>query len=77
MPAPIPYEQQREFVRQVLANEVDLRALGAQYVPKEQEGPASRGYRAQLNSDGSPSQRASAGYRWAPGTELTRKVVNL
>jgi rubrerythrin len=76
MPDPIPYEQQREFVRKVLANEVDLRALGAQYVPKEEEGPASRDYRAQVNSQGSPSQAASAGYRWAPGTELTRKVVN-
>jgi len=76
MPDPIPYAEQREFVRKVLANEVDLRALGTQYVPKSKEGKASRDYRAQVNADGSPSQSVSAGYRWAPGTELTRKVVN-
>jgi rubrerythrin len=76
LPDPIPYEQQREFVRRVLADEVDLRALGADYVPKEQEGQASIDYRTQLNSQGSPSQAVSAGYIWAPGTELTRKVVN-
>jgi hypothetical protein len=76
MPDPIPYEQQREFVRQVLANEVDLRASGTQYVSKEQEPPSSIEYRQQMNSQGSPSQAVSAGYRWAPGTELTRKVVN-
>jgi rubrerythrin len=76
-PEPIPYEQQREFVRQVLAQEVDLRTLGTQYVPKEDEARSSIEYRNQMNSQGSPSQAASAGYRWAPGTELTRKVVNL
>ncbi|HEY0335714.1 MAG TPA: hypothetical protein VGC70_00125 [Burkholderiales bacterium] len=75
-PDPIPYEEQRDFVRQVLAAEVDLRALGTQFVPKAQEGPASRDYRAQVNSQGSPSQAIAAGYRWAPGTELTQKVVN-
>ena len=76
-PDPIPYEQQREFVRQVLAQEVDLRTLGTQYVPKEDEARSSIEYRNHMNSQGSPSQAASAGYRWAPGTELTRKVVNL
>ena len=76
MPDPIPYEQQREFVRQVLANEVDVRTSGALYVPREEEAPSSLEYRQQLNSQGSPSQAVSAGYRWAPGTELSRKVVN-
>jgi rubrerythrin len=76
MPGPIPYEEQRDFVRQVLAREVDLRALGTDFVPKDQESAASLEYRRQLNSQGSPSQAVSAGYRWAPGTELTRKVVN-
>jgi hypothetical protein len=76
MPDPIPYEEQRQFVRKVLAQEVDLRALGTQFVPKAEEGHASRDYREQVNADGSPSQSVSAGYRWAPGTELTRKVVN-
>jgi hypothetical protein len=57
-------------VRTVLANEVDLRALGTQIVPKEHEDQASIDYRRQLNSDGSPSEAVAAGYVWTPGTEL-------
>ena len=77
VPEPIPYEEQRNFVRAVLAKEVDLRALGAQFVDKSQEGPGSKKYRAHINSQGVPSQAVAAGYRWRPGTELNRKVVNL
>jgi rubrerythrin len=77
VPEPIPYTEQRDFVRTVLAKEVDLRALGAQFVSKDEEGAASREYRKHMNSQGSPSETISSGYRWAPGTELTRKVVNL
>src|SRR5690606_2598901 len=77
VPDPIPHVEHREFVRNVIANEVDLRAKGTEFVPKSQEGQASREYRQQMNSTGSPSQAVSAGYRWRPGTELNRKVVNL
>jgi len=77
VPDPIPYEEQRNFVRAVLAKEVDLRAAGPQFVDKRDEGEASRAHRAQLNSEGVPSQTVAAGYRWRPGTELNRKVVNL
>ena len=76
IPDPIPVESQREFVREVLAKEVDLRARGTDFVEKDKESQASKDYRDQLNSEGSPSQIASAGYRWAPGTELKLKVVN-
>jgi hypothetical protein len=31
-------------------------------------------YRDQINSEGSPSDTASAGYQWAPGTELATRV---
>jgi hypothetical protein len=72
LPEPIKYESQREFVRQVLNQEVDLRALGTQFVDKLQEGEASQQYRAQLNSSGSPTDTVSAGYQWWPGTELVR-----
>jgi hypothetical protein len=44
-------------------------------VPKDQEGEASRQYRAQLNADGSPSEAVAAGYVWAPGTELMKKAT--
>jgi rubrerythrin len=70
---PIPLKSQRDFYREVLAREVDLRALGTQVVPKDQESQASLDYRTQLNSDGSPSLAVSAGYIWSPGTELARR----
>ena len=57
--------------------EVHLRALGTQFVPKDQESQASIAYRSQMNSDGSPSMAISAGYVWAPGTEIvTRGAVS-
>jgi rubrerythrin len=76
IPDPIPVESQRGFVRQVLQKEVDLRARGPDFIDKAKEGAASKAYREQLNSEGSPSETASAGYRWAPGTELKLKVAN-
>jgi hypothetical protein len=72
LPDPIPIASQREFVRKVLAQEVDLRADGAAFVPKEQEGAASLQYRQLINSDGSPSEQVAKAYQWRPGTELTR-----
>src|SRR5690606_39918137 len=77
LPEPIDYSSQRQFVREVLAKEVDLRADGTQYVPADQEGRASVEYREHLNAEGSPSETVAAGYQWAPGGELARKVVNI
>jgi hypothetical protein len=72
LPRMMEFKSQREFVRDVLRTEVDLRTSGANYVPREQESPLSQTYRNQLHADGIPSEIVSAGYRWAPGTELTR-----
>jgi hypothetical protein len=69
MPEPIKFESHRAFVREVLNNEVDLRANGDDFVPLADEAPSSIAYREYLNSQGSPSEIVSAGYRWAPGTE--------
>jgi hypothetical protein len=76
VPEPIRYESQRDFVRKVLSEEVDLRADGPDFVQRADEPKRSLAYRKQMNSEGSPSQTVAAGYRWAPGTELTLKVVN-
>lgn len=76
LPAPIKYESQREFVRQTLANEVDLRASGTRFIPSADElgdSPSVK-YRDQLNSAGSPSEIAAAGWRWVPGTELHERA---
>jgi hypothetical protein len=73
LPEPIPFDTQREFVRKVLANEVDLRASGPDFVPKSKESAETREYRKAVNADGSPSETVSAGYRWGPGSELKLK----
>jgi hypothetical protein len=70
LPEPIPIASQREFVRETLANEVDLRADGPDFVTQDLEPERSLQYREQLNSEGSPSELVAAGYRWTPGTEL-------
>ncbi len=77
LPDPIPIESQRTFIRDVLANEVNLRTDGHHYVDRTQESQASLDWRAQLNKAGSPSERVAAGYRWAPGTELNRNAANV
>jgi hypothetical protein len=71
LPEPIEYRSHRQFVRETLSREVDLRASGTQFVGKNEEPERSLAYREQLNSDGSPSETIAAGYRWMPGTELT------
>ena len=76
LPEPLPFESNREFVREVLAAEVDLRARGTEIVPLAEEGESSIAYRKHMNSQGSPSETVAQGYAWRPGTELTLKVVN-
>jgi hypothetical protein len=71
--SPLPFKSQRDFVRKVLHNEVNLRANGTAIVPRPQESAASLHYRTHINSDGSPSEAVAAGYIWSPGTEMTRK----
>ncbi|HEY3494154.1 MAG TPA: hypothetical protein VGK73_05690 [Polyangiaceae bacterium] len=75
LPDPIAYESHRDFVREVLRNEVHLTAVGPNFVPFDQEDPAgaSARQRAQLNSQGSPTDAVALGYVWAPGTELSRQ----
>jgi hypothetical protein len=75
LPEPIEFASQRDFVRQVLAQELDLRAKGTQFVDAADESQASIDYRTYINSAGSPSETVAAGYIWTPGTELNRKVA--
>ncbi|MES2820414.1 MAG: hypothetical protein V4812_15690 [Pseudomonadota bacterium] len=74
LPKMIEFKSQRAFVRDVLAAEVDLRTSGTRYVPAAEESNTSLAYRRQLNSLGVPADIVSAGYQWAPGTELARKA---
>lgn len=71
LPAPIEYRSQREFVRDVLSKELDLRVKGKEFVEIGKESQFTRKYRDQMNADGSPSEIVTAGYVWRPGTELS------
>jgi hypothetical protein len=77
LPDPLPYASQREFVRRVLIQEVDLRSRGTEYVGIAEESERTRGYREHANSLGSPSEAVAAGYHWQPGTELSRQAPNI
>ena len=76
LPEPIDYQSHRQFVRETLNAEVDLRAAGTQFTHKDDEpdrAPLSIAYREHMNSEGSPSEIVAAGYTWMPGTELTEE----
>jgi hypothetical protein len=72
LPALIKFRSHREFVRQVLESEEQLRKNETAFVDQAQEGMSSLAYRERMNSEGSPSTVVSAGYVWTPGTELNR-----
>jgi hypothetical protein len=70
LPKPIQYKSHREYVRGVLAEEVNFTANGTE-IGAFPDTEASLAYRRQMNSEGSPTDAVSANYRWEPGTELT------
>jgi len=76
LPEEITFKSQRDYVREVLKNEVNLRAVGTQFVDKSQvpSTSPSLAYQAQVNAKGSPSEIVAAGYRWMPGTELLERA---
>jgi hypothetical protein len=73
LPAPIDYVSHREYVREVLREELEYTAVGTEIGPL-QPSAASEAYRAAHNADGSPTERVAAGYVWSPGTELARRA---
>jgi hypothetical protein len=77
LPEPVSYSSQRAFIRETLDAEVELSARGTRFVPRIEETEPTREYRAQLNSQGSPTSTVAAGYRWTPGTELSERVDEL
>jgi hypothetical protein len=73
LPPFIRFESHREYLREVIANETQLRKRGTEFVDESQEGKSSVAYRKQVNADGSPSESIAATYSWTPGTELMRE----
>jgi rubrerythrin len=74
-PTPIPFASQRDFVREVLRKEVDLRTRGKDFVSREDESEASKIYRERLHADGVPSEIVALNYRWSPGGELNASAA--
>ncbi len=70
LPDPIPFASQRDFVREVLANETQMRAVGTQFDAKGAESAETLEYREYMNSAGSPSEVVTTAYTYTPGTEL-------
>jgi rubrerythrin len=79
LPEPIEYKSHRQYVRQVLSDEVDLRARGTEFISKDEETPDSPSqlYRERMNSNGSPSDTIAAGYKWKPGTEMAEETPDI
>ena len=79
LPEVISFKSQRAYVRRVLDQEVDLRAVGTRFVDKLEvpKDSPSFAYRARLNKAGSPSEQVAAGYHWMPGTELLARAQAL
>tara|TARA_R100000306_G_scaffold47172_2_gene44975 strand:- start:38224 stop:39465 length:1242 start_codon:yes stop_codon:yes gene_type:complete len=75
LPDPIAYESQRDFVRTTLEKELEMSKAGVDFVDRMKETEATQAYRKHLNSEGSPSEAVSAGYKWQPGTELAGKTA--
>ena len=76
LPELIDYQSHRQFVRETLNNEVDLRAAGTRFInvaDEADQAPQSIAYREQMNSEGSPTEIVAAGYVWTPGTELVER----
>lgn len=72
LPDPIRFESHRQFIRKVLSEEADMRAVGPNFVHPNgvQESEATLAYRRMMNANGSPSDIAAAGWQWRPGTDL-------
>ncbi len=77
LPPFIRFESQRDFVREVVATETQLRKRGTSFVGESEEGEGSLVYRREVNAEGSPSEIVSQAYSWTPGTELAREDLEI
>lgn len=77
LPEPFKYESHRDFVRQVLKDEVGVRAIDGRFIDgtREKETQATIDYRRHIGSTGSPSRIVAFNYTWSPGTEVARRAA--
>ncbi len=82
---PVTFEPNKEYVRQVLAEQIDLRADGADYVPLNSLPDDHRyfAYQATVNEGGSPTEeiidriRAEKDHEYRTETEGDHPVIDL
>ena len=74
LPRPLAFQSNRDFVRKVLIEEVDYRAIGPT-IGMVEESAETLAYRDAVNAHGSPSEKIAAGYRFHAGTELGGQLV--
>jgi hypothetical protein len=69
---PVTFEPNKDYVREILATQIDLAADGTDYVPITDlpEGHRSRRYRDVVNAGGAPSEMVIEENRTANGREF-------
>jgi hypothetical protein len=85
LPLGVKFQSNKEYVRQVLAEQIDLRADGADYVPLDTLPPGHRyfEYQKMVNAGGNPTEqvieqnRAAQGREYRLQTEGEHPVVDL
>ncbi len=83
LPQPTKFQSNKDYVRKVLAEQIDLRTDGTDYVPADQTPGRTQRYQEQVNSDGVPSQevieenRNKNGREYRHETEGEHPVVDL
>jgi hypothetical protein len=69
LPQPTKFVSNKDYVRQVLAAQVELRTDGTDFVPADQEPERSRRYREKVNAGGVPSEQVIEENRSKNGRE--------
>ena len=69
---PVTFEPNKDYVRQILASQIDLRADGLDYVPDEElpDDHRTRRYQQVVNAGGAPSEDVSEANRDKSGHEF-------
>jgi hypothetical protein len=75
LPTPVTFEQNVDYVREVLATQVDLRADGVDFVDAADEPATSRTYRERVNEGGVPSEQVIEENRAANGREYRDELA--
>ena len=75
LPTPVSFQQNVEYVRQVLATQVDLRAAGVDIVDAADEPGTSTSYRERVNAGGNPSEEVVEENRSTTGREYRSSLA--